>query len=182
MRGLLPGLPSPHPLAEMLPGIYREDDFVQRFCDGLDDVLAPVLVTLDCLPAYLDPGTAPPDVLEWLAGWIGLVFEGRDPQERRRMLMRSTVDAHGLRGTAEGIRRAVRAAFDVDPEIEESGAVGWSRDPAAPLPGAVPATLVVRLRVGDPAAVDVDRLDSVVRMVTPAHVVHRVEVLPRPGE
>jgi phage tail-like protein len=176
MRGLLPGLPSPHPLADTLPGIYREDTFVRRLCDGLDPVLAPVLLTLDCLPAYLDPDTAPPDVLRWLAAWIGVGFEEGDPPDRRRLLMRSAVDGYGLRGTVEGIRSAVRAVFDVDPEVEESGGVGWSRDPAAPLPGSAAPTLVVRLWTEDPSTVDVERLDTVVRAAKPAHVLHRVEV------
>ena len=30
MRGHIPGLPSPHPLGEQLPGVYRDDDMTQR--------------------------------------------------------------------------------------------------------------------------------------------------------
>ena len=57
MRGLVPDLISPHPLGSTLPVVFREDDFTQRFCAGLDDVLAPVIATLDSLPAYFDPAT-----------------------------------------------------------------------------------------------------------------------------
>ena len=72
MRGIVPGLASPHPIGGTLPGLYADDSFAQRLCEGLDELLAPVLATLDCLPAYLDPGTAPLDLLEWLAGWVGI--------------------------------------------------------------------------------------------------------------
>ena len=62
MRGTVPGLASPHPLGETLPALYADDSFAQRLCQGLDEVLAPLLSTLDCLPAYLDPATAPADL------------------------------------------------------------------------------------------------------------------------
>jgi phage tail-like protein len=176
MRGLLPAVPSPHRIGETLPGIYQDDDFVQRFCRGLDEVLAPVLVTLDSLPAYLDPGTAPEDVLAWLAGWVGMALDGDSDQRRRRVLVASAVELHRLRGTAAGIRRAVAVVFDVEPEIVESGAATWSPDPSAPLPGRAPQTVSVRLRVAEPAAVDHRRLDAIVAAVKPAHVAHRVEV------
>jgi hypothetical protein len=48
MRGTVPGLASPHPLGGTLPALYADDSFAQRLCDGLDEVLAPVLATLDC--------------------------------------------------------------------------------------------------------------------------------------
>ena len=69
MRGAVPGLPTPHPIGLALPALYLDDGFTQRFTAGLDEVLAPVLLTLDCLDAYLDLELAPPDFLDWLAGY-----------------------------------------------------------------------------------------------------------------
>ncbi|MGW2874684.1 hypothetical protein ACWDCZ_41715, partial [Kitasatospora sp. NPDC001225] len=66
-RAAVPGLPSPHPIGELLPALFAEDDFAQRFTAGLDTVLAPVFATLDNLPAYFQPGLAPADFLDWLA-------------------------------------------------------------------------------------------------------------------
>src|SRR5215472_8724579 len=79
MRGTVPGLASPHPLGGTLPGLYADDSFAQRLCLGLDELLAPVLATLDCLPAYLDPGTAPSDLLDWLADWVGIAIPPDGP-------------------------------------------------------------------------------------------------------
>jgi phage tail-like protein len=177
VRGALPGLPSPHPLGETLPGIYRDDDFTQRMCGGLDEVLAPVLTTLDNLTAYLDPGTTPPDVLTWLAGWVGIALDGESDPDRRRALVRKAVALHGTRGTAAGVVDAVEVAFGVVPEIEQSGEAAWSTSAEAPLPGSAEPGLLVRLRVADPESVDRRRLDAVVGAVKPVHVPHSVDVV-----
>ena len=67
------------PVAEMrrvlrsqLPALYQENDFGQRFVGGLEGVLDPVLALLDSLPAHLDPDLAPQDMLDLLAGWLGV--------------------------------------------------------------------------------------------------------------
>lgn len=177
MRGLVPGLVTPHPLGQTLPGLFLDDGLVQRMCAGLDEVLAPVLATLDSLPAYLDPRTAPLDLLEWLGEWVGVALDGAHEPDRRRAVVGAAVELHRLRGTAAGVRRAVAVVFGGEPEVWESGAASWSTDPAAPLPGADPQALLVRLRVPDPAAVDVRRLEALVAAVKPAHVTHAVEVL-----
>ena len=59
MRGHIPGLPSPYPLGQQLPGVYRDDDMTQRLTAAFDEVLAGVVQVLDCFPAYLDPALAP---------------------------------------------------------------------------------------------------------------------------
>ena len=99
---------------------------MQRFTDALDEVLAPVLVTLDNLPAYFDPKTTPEYFLDWLAGWVGLeLFEKWSP-EVRRPLVADAVERHRQRGTKLGVENVVAIFADVDPEqitIEESGGV-----------------------------------------------------------
>jgi phage tail-like protein len=176
MRGLVPGLASPYPLGEILPSLYRDDYFAQNLCAGLDEVLAPIIATLDSLPAYLDPATAPDDMLAWLAGWMGIVLDGHQSAERQRELVQEGVDILHWRGTARGVRAAVDALFDGQTEIVESGGASTSLEPGSPLPGSPRAELVVRLGVSDPEGFDVRRLDALVAMVKPAHVPHRVEV------
>ncbi len=173
----MPGLTTPFPLVETLPGLLQDDAVAQQLCAALDEVLAPVVATLDCLPAYLDPATAPPDVLDWLAGWVGLALpEGAEDRLRRRLVGRAA-DLHRSRGTADGVRAAVVAWFGVQPELTESGGADWSAVAGAPLPGGPVPTLHVLLRVPDPSAVDVRRLEAVVAEAVPAHVTSRVEVV-----
>jgi phage tail-like protein len=176
MRGSADGLPTPFPIAGVLPSILREDDFLCRFTESLDAVWAPLFFALDCLDAYVDPSLTPEDFLPWLAGWVGVELDDNWPLERRRMLVREIVGLYRQRGTAVGIRRLVEIYTGVDPEIVETGAVSASEVPGAPLPGSAPAELVVRLRVEDPETFDVHRLDHLVAQAKPAHVPHRIEV------
>jgi hypothetical protein len=80
------------------------------------------------------------------------------------------------RGTARGVRAAVRALFEMEPELAESGGTTHSTAPGSPLPGADRPELLVRLRVPNAEEFDVRRLDALVEMAKPAHIPHRVEV------
>lgn len=177
MRGLVPGLESPHPIGLRLPALYADDGFAQRFCSAFDDVLAPIFGTLDGLPAYLDPALAPDDFVDWLAGWVGLVVDEGWSLQRRRELVARAVALHRWRGTRTGLVEHVRLVTGGEVEIAESGATSSSTRPQSPLPGSDTPSLHVRVRVPDPAAVDVARLDRLVAAAKPAHLPHTVEVV-----
>jgi phage tail-like protein len=176
MRGTVPGLASPHPLGETLPVLYADDSFAQRLCQGLDEVLASVLSTLDCLPAYLDPATAPADLVEWLAGWVGVAIAPGMPDRRRRQLVAAAGGLYVWRGTLSAIRDIVELSSGQIPVISESGGSSWSQDPHAPLPGRPEPELVVGLRAG--SDVDQARLAALIDAFVPAHVPWRLELLP----
>jgi phage tail-like protein len=177
MRGLIEDLPSPSPLGLMLPALYQEDDFAQRFISAFDDSLAPIISTLDNLEAYVDPRLAPEDFLDWLSGWVGVVFDDRWSADRRREIVAKAASLHRRRGTLAGIREAVQLVVDGDVEVTDNGGARSSRLPGTALPGTAQAQVTVRVRVADPASVDTRRLSAVVAAVKPAHVPHRVEVL-----
>jgi phage tail-like protein len=177
MRGTVPGLASPHPLGGTLPALYADDSFAQRLCDGLDEVLAPVLATLDCLPAYLDPATAPTDLVEWLAGWVGVAVAPQMPDGRRRQLVAAVARLYVLRGTLSAIRTIVELSTGQTPEIHESGGASWSQDPDAPLPGRPEPELVVRLQTAD-RRIEEPQLMALIEAFVPAHVPWRLELLP----
>jgi phage tail-like protein len=172
---------SAHPLGASLPSIYRTDDFTQRFCAGLDEVVAPIVSTLDSMPAYLDPATAPDDMLVWLSSWMGIVVDRHQSAERQRQLVRDGAELLRWRGTARGIRAAVRSLFGAEPEINEPGGVVWSARAGLHPPAGGPGELVVRLGLARPTAMDVRRLDELVVLVKPAHVPHRLDVYARNG-
>ncbi|MGW5050217.1 phage tail protein I [Actinokineospora sp. NPDC004072] len=174
MRGLVPGLPSPSPLLAMLPAVYQEDPFTERFLAGFDDVLAPILSTVDCLVEYVDPMLAPEDFLTWLSGWVGIDLDDDWPLERRRAVVASAVEMYRMRGTVAGLRAHLEVLTGGTVDIADSGGVAWSTDPAAPLPGESHPRLAVRVRVPTPIPVEV--VDTAVAAGKPAHVVHRVEV------
>lgn len=168
-------LSSPHPLIEGLPGLYQEDDFTQRWLSAFDDVLAPVFLSLDSLPGYLDPAITPDDFLDWLAGWVGVLLDENWPIERRRDFVSQAADLYRMRGTSAGLAAHVRIFTGGDVEVEESGAVTWSPRSGGPLPGRPGYSLLVRVSgTGEP--VDRDRLERLVATAKPAHTVHKVEL------
>lgn len=177
MRGLLAGLTTPAPLSETLPSMLREDAFARGLCAGLDEVLAPVLLSLDSFPAYLDVGTTPDDMLPWLAQWVGLTVDQSQESGGQRELLRTARDMHALRGTKHGIELAVKAALGVEVEVTESGAAAWSDRADADLPGEAVPAIVVTVRASPDQEVDIDHLDAVVRAVRPGHVRYTLEVV-----
>lgn len=177
MRAHLAGLTSPHPIGATLPSVFERDEVAQRLCDALDEVLAPVFASLDSLTAYLDPSTTPVDMLDWLAGWIGVVFHGHETERQKRQLIRTGADLLPWNGTVRCVREAVRAVYRTEPEVIDSGGTACSTEPGTPPPGEDRLGLVVRLAVPDPAAFDPRRLDDLVASLKPAHVPHRVEIV-----
>lgn len=176
-RGVVPEIASPHPLGSRLPGLYQDPEpdgrpnLGQRLLAALDDVLAPVFLALDGVPAYLDPALAPSDFVDWLGSWLGLSFDERWPLDRRRRLIERATALYQLRGTAEGIAQHVEAFAGVRPEVTESGGVAWATSPEAPLPGEASPRLTVRVpRDGGGEALDLDRIRALVDAIRPAHV------------
>lgn len=177
MRGTPPGLASPHPIGEHLPGLYRDDAFTQRFTAAFDEVLAGAIQVLDCFPAYLDPALAPEDFLEWIGSWVGATPDETWPLERRRAFVASATDLFRMRGTAAGLAAHVAIFTGGEVEIAEPGAAGWSRDAGAAVPAGSSPDLFIRVRVKDPKAVPTAGLEALVAASKPAHVPHRVEIV-----
>jgi phage tail-like protein len=186
MRGVTAGLVSPRPLVETLPAMFQDDPMVCAWLDALDEVLAPVFLTLDGFPAYLDPWLTPADFVPWLAGWVGLALDPAWPMGRRRAAIAQAAELYRWRGTAVGVAAAVELATGVSPEVTESGGATWSARPTAgpttgPGPPADPGAapyLLVRLRVPAGAAPDLNAARRAVDLSAPAHVPTTVEIVP----
>ncbi|MFD9422617.1 MULTISPECIES: phage tail protein [unclassified Streptomyces] len=184
MRTGVPGLPTPHPLIEQLPAVYLEQDFLQRFLAALDDVLAPVLLTIDNLPAHLDPRSAPDDFLAWLAQWVAVEPYEDSAPDRQRAAVRGAVARHARRGTSGGLAEAVRLETGAEPEIVESGGTAWSTRPLTPLPGQARPWVTIRVRepeAGRGRRIDRVRLEELIGTEVPAHVGFTLEILPSAG-
>ena len=187
MRGVVPGLTSAVPLITRLPAVYQDEDFVQRFLGAFDDALAPVFLTLDGLPDYVDPRLAPADFLAWVAQWLGIDLDDDWSAEQRREIVQGAAQLHRRRGTVHGVADAVRFSLGLGPtgtasrgasvDVSDSGGTRWSTTRGADLPGRSEPSLTVRVTVPDPATVDTLRLERVVAAVKPAHVPHTVVVV-----
>jgi phage tail-like protein len=163
---------SPHPTIAQLPGIHQDDPLVEAFCAAADHVLAPAFAVLDAFPAYLDPATVPEDMLAWLAGWIGETLPTGDPAAARDALRRVT-EHLPWHGTAHGIRAAAHG-LDLELDLEETGATGWSTEPGTPLPGTRPAHIDITVHPADQMAGALDRFETRLVALVPAHVTHTI--------
>lgn len=176
-RRNIPHLGVRTPLGHLLPAMFHDDEFAQRWCAGLDAVVAPVPSTLDNLSAYLDPRLAPEDFVEWLAVWVGLELDQTWSIGRRRELVARAHSLHDARGTATGLADLIELYLGVRPEITDGGGVTWSAAPGASPPGQEDGELVVRLQVADADDVDMARLESLVASNRPAHIRYRIELV-----
>ncbi len=177
MRGSVAGLANPHPLGPSLPALYQEDDFAQSFLAALDEVMAPVIHSLDNIDAYFDPYLTPDDFLSWLGTWVAIAIDDQWSIERRREAVARAVELYRLRGTASGLRQQIEIYTGGTVEIVENGGTAWSIDPGGELPGSAKQLVVVRVHVDDPKAIDAGRVDALVAAAKPAHVEHRVEIM-----
>jgi phage tail-like protein len=176
VRSVIDGLETPHPLGLAMPAIYQDDEFAMRWISAFDPVLAPVFCTLDNFDSYLDPQLAPDDFVSWLASWVGLVLDENWTTERQRQLVDEAAELYRWRGTARGLAAHIAVYTGIEPEVLDSGGYGWSPVPGGQPPGDESWTVTIRVHEAD--HIDPDRLERLIEAAKPAHIVHRVEVIP----
>jgi phage tail-like protein len=107
-----------------LPATYQDDatsaSFVERLLANPKGFYTYIEGAMRDIGALLDARSAPTDALDWLAGWVGVVFDpawqqinqrrqtGSSPGDRRRLFIRFAVRLFTRRGTADGIRFALQ--------------------------------------------------------------------------
>ncbi len=163
-------LPTPFPLAAMLPAVYQADPFTLQLCAALDRVLGPVVATLDALPAYLDPATTPSDMVGWLGSWVGLALDDAWPEERRRALVGAAARLHAARGTRRGLEEAIGLATGSPADVAESGSAVFALDPRVDPPGSDRPFLRITVARADLGAAGEQPLRSLLVLLVPAHV------------
>jgi phage tail-like protein len=176
-RAAVPDLVSSRPLIELLPALYHEDGFAQRWLAALDTVIAPIETTLDCFTSYLDPAIAPEDFLAWTGTWLGAILDDDMTIEQRRALVGEVVEIYGLRGTAAGISRLVELSLPVTCEVIEGGGATASTVPGSALPGTQSAAFIVEIRTRTGSLSDHQQRRAVllVEATRPAHLPAVVE-------
>jgi phage tail-like protein len=113
----------------------------------------------------------PPELLPWLASWLGLALDERWPEDQRRALILAAVDLYQWRGTRRGLSEFLRLYTGLTPEIVEPG-VGRRGATAADA-----FRIIVRLKVPDPAQVDRAVIEAIIEAEKPAHIGYTLEVV-----
>ncbi|MCW2997655.1 MAG: hypothetical protein JWQ20_4092 [Conexibacter sp.] len=147
-------------LVDALPPVYREratpdepTPFVERWVHSCSLVLDPVVALLDNLPAYIDPHTAPDEMVDALLAFVGMRWPAAvEPAARRRLLLEAKRISR-TRGTLAGLRLALWLVLPhCGISVTHTGRVTTGADPAAPGPdAAAPAVEITCERPLTPA-------------------------------
>lgn len=128
-------------MTDYLPSIYRGDDFTHRFLSVFDSVLMDMEQRIEQLPRVMDYESADPEMLSYLASWVGI--EGEDSETLRRRIDTALSD-YETQFTPQGIRRTIRRLTGHDARIIEHFNVSPN------LPGCTDPALYRRLYGEDP--------------------------------
>lgn len=179
-RGTTAGLPVTRPLIRELPSIYQDGLFLGQFTAGLDAVLAPAMVTLDSLAAYVDPSVAPDDFVAWMGRWVGARLEEDWTLERRRTFVARAVEIFAIRGTVRGLVEELELYCDGEVDVRDPGAVWTSQAPTTEAERERrrndDRTVGVTVDVPDSSAVNWAALREMVRDGVPAHLPVEIEL------
>jgi phage tail-like protein len=173
-----------------LPAIYQDDDLMGRFLMLFESFLAPIEDQIAQIPFYFDPRFAPPDLLPWLASWLGLVLDENWPEERRRLLIQSAALLYRRRGTRWALGTYLRILTGEEAEIVEHMANDFSLGAEGKLGlgialgrGNQPHTFSVTLRL-PPENERTDRerrriIGAIIDMEKPAHTTYTLHIEPK---
>lgn len=110
---------------EHLPAIYRRSDAVGRnvvrdLCFIFEHMFGTIDEKLADGHRFYDPHVAPVEFLDWLAHWTAFATELDWPLEKRRALIKRSVDLYRLRGTRRGLTLFLKLFTDHEPDILEN--------------------------------------------------------------
>ena len=112
-----------------LPEIYRSNEagermaqpFLSRYLALFESVFLPLKWTVENFALWLQPRSAPPEALPWLAGWYGLpvALDSLPPETQRELLVRLPYFL-ARKGTLAGLCALLALYTGVTPAIQES--------------------------------------------------------------
>ncbi|HWI61960.1 MAG TPA: phage tail protein [Symbiobacteriaceae bacterium] len=104
---------------EYLPQAYRGDAasdlFLERFLANMEGLHSDLFRQMEAVHTLFTPDTAPPEYLEWLAGWYGQTLDEGWSEQRRRLFLRHAPVIFARRGTLPNLVRLIRLATDPEP-------------------------------------------------------------------
>jgi phage tail-like protein len=120
LRGLRAWFPRFSYARQYLPPVYQGAtggpttgaDFLDRFLALFEGDLTRWEDRIAAAQWLFDARTAPAATLDWLAGWVGVVFDPATDDARRRLLIRHAMTSHARRGTVPGLLLSATLAWE----------------------------------------------------------------------
>lgn len=128
-------------LVEQMPRAMAADPVLAGFAAAFEEVADSVLARVDSIEHQVDAGLATPEMLQFIASWLGLVLEPSDPPAYRRALVRQVGRLLGWRGTRYGVEGLLEAATGARVTVSDGGGVYGIRDEVPPADPVVRVTL-----------------------------------------
>jgi phage tail-like protein len=109
-------------LERYLPAVYRDDaasaSFLDRWLANLEGIATDLEGRIAASNLLLNPNTAPPETLEWLADWVGLALDPAWSPATRRVLLANAMRFFAWRGTVRGLTTAL--ALVIEDQVDAS--------------------------------------------------------------
>lgn len=171
-RGHVDNLETPFPLIQSVPPMLAQDTFVQRMMPAFDEVLAPIISTLDCLDSYFDPDITPDDFLRYLSSWVNSHNENELSVPGLRHSVATAVAMSAWRGTTSSLHTRF---FPYDLEaivLEEGGGVTVNTTATDPetWPDAAPMVATVTITPSKENPNSIDNIIQLIKDYAPAHL------------
>jgi phage tail-like protein len=119
-------------LVSQLPRAMAADPVLRGFATAFEEVADTVRDRVNAVEHQVDTGLATPEMLQFLASWLGLSLEPTDPAEYQRALVREVGRLLGWRGTRHGIEGLLEAATGSRVTVSDGGGVFGRDDPIPP--------------------------------------------------
>jgi phage tail-like protein len=107
-------------LHRYLPELYADEDaptrFLERYLANPEGLLTDLEGRIADADLLFDSRSAPTQYLDWLATWLGSVFDTDLGARRRRLFLEHAVRLFATRGTPQGLVTALRLVLDDCPE------------------------------------------------------------------
>ncbi len=125
IRRLRAYYPRPSYVKQYLPAVYQADsesgDFLERFLANMEGFYSDLESEISGVSQLFDPRSAPPETLDWLATWLGLVLDPLWSRihavDRRRLVIRFGRRLYERRGTPDGLRFSLQLLLNPCLEI-----------------------------------------------------------------